>query len=138
MIACGWTPLSVASPQCCPFTWRYAGFKKARCSMKKPLALALIFISNLSSAQGLLNTCEYAADVHKSKKPIVFYPAAVGGCVGHLAGYGAGLVLSAPFALIGAMEVVEPVVASFGEAGNKSLNYVFGLPGSLILEATEN
>ena len=105
--------------------------------MNKSLVLVLIFISNLSSAQDLLDTCEYAADVHKSEKPIVLYPAAVGGCVGHLAGYGVGLVLSTPFALIGAVEIVEPVVASFGEAGNKSFNYVFGLPGSLILDATE-
>lgn len=105
--------------------------------MKKSLLFVLIFLSNLCGSQDLLTTCEYAADVHKSEKPIVLYPAAVGGCVGHLTGYGVGLVLSTPFALIGAVELVEPVVAIFGEAGNKSFNYLFGLPGSLILEATE-
>jgi hypothetical protein len=54
-----------------------------------------------------------------------------------LAGYGAGLVLSTPFALLGAVEVAVPIVAGFGEVGNKSMNYVFGLPGSLLIEAME-
>jgi hypothetical protein len=105
--------------------------------MRKSLLLVLLFFSNYSGAQDLLDTCEYATDVHTSKSPIVVYPAKVGGCVGHLAGYGAGLVLSTPFALLGAVEVAVPIVAGFGEVGNKSMNYVFGLPGSLLIEATE-
>jgi hypothetical protein len=34
------------------------------------------------------------------------------------------------------MEGVEPIVAGFGEAGNRSFNYIFGMPGSLLIDAT--
>ena len=76
-----------------------------------------------------------AADVHNKDNAIVVYPAQAGGCIGHLACYGVGLVVSAPFLFLGAMEGVEPIVAGFGKAGNKSRNYLFGMPGSLIIAA---
>lgn len=106
--------------------------------MKNTLLCACftLFSSSISYAQELLHTCEYATDVHSRDSPIIVYPAKVGGCIGHLAGYGVGLVVAAPFAFLGAMEGVEPIVAGFGEAGNKSLNYVFGMPGSLIIDVT--
>jgi hypothetical protein len=106
--------------------------------MKSTLICACLtlFFSSTSYGQELLHTCEYAAEVHSSDNPIVVYPAKVGGCIGHLAGYGVGLVVSTPFAFLGAMEGVEPIVAGFGEAGNRSFNYIFGMPGSLLIDAT--
>lgn len=105
--------------------------------MKRLMIMCILCFSDLLFADELLDTCEYARGMHESDNPIVLYPASVGGCVGHVAGYGVGLVLATPLVFLGAERGVEVIVAASGDQGNKVLNYIFGLPGSLILKAND-